>query len=144
VLPGCSLNGGIQGAYEARAYLDLRVTPAGQQQQQQQQGSSLGAQQGTPSDTPAEQQGSTNGSCSTRQNTAEAAATDDTPAAGATTAALQIQGVMIGRQAYNDPWGTLSDADRAIYQEPSNPAVSRRQVRGMCAWLDPPETCPPF
>ncbi|GIL92753.1 hypothetical protein Vretimale_11743 [Volvox reticuliferus] len=39
-----------------------------------------------------------------------------------------IEGVMIGRAAYNDPWGCLADADRAVYGEPDNPAPSRRWV----------------
>lgn len=39
-----------------------------------------------------------------------------------------IESVMIGRQAYNDPWGILSDADRGVFGEQSNPCISRRQV----------------
>ncbi|GLI67721.1 hypothetical protein VaNZ11_011921 [Volvox africanus] len=39
-----------------------------------------------------------------------------------------IEGVMIGRAAYNDPWGCLADADRAVYGELDNPAPSRRWV----------------
>ncbi len=39
-----------------------------------------------------------------------------------------IEGVMIGRGAYNDPWGCLADADRAVYGEVTNPAPSRRWV----------------
>jgi tRNA-dihydrouridine synthase A len=39
-----------------------------------------------------------------------------------------IEGVMIGRAAYNDPWGVLGDADRAIFGEPTNPAANRRQA----------------
>ncbi|GLC72961.1 hypothetical protein PLESTF_001314200 [Pleodorina starrii] len=39
-----------------------------------------------------------------------------------------IEGVMIGRGAYNDPWGCLADADRSVYGEPYNPAPSRRWV----------------
>lgn len=39
-----------------------------------------------------------------------------------------IEGVMIGRGAYNDPWGCLSDADRAVFGEAQNAAQSRRQV----------------
>ena len=35
---------------------------------------------------------------------------------------------MIGRAAYKAPWQTLSDADRCIFGEASNPATSRRQV----------------
>ncbi|KAG2489199.1 hypothetical protein HYH03_012224 [Edaphochlamys debaryana] len=39
-----------------------------------------------------------------------------------------IEGVMIGRGAYNDPWGCLADADRAVWGEEANPATSRREV----------------
>lgn len=39
-----------------------------------------------------------------------------------------IEGVMIGRGAYNDPWGCLADADRAVFGEATNPARSRRWV----------------
>lgn len=39
-----------------------------------------------------------------------------------------IEGVMIGRAAYNDPWGCLGDADRAVFGAERNAAVSRRQV----------------
>ncbi|GFR50100.1 hypothetical protein Agub_g12245, partial [Astrephomene gubernaculifera] len=39
-----------------------------------------------------------------------------------------IEGVMIGRGAYNDPWGCLADADRAVFGEAANPAPSRRWV----------------
>ena len=40
----------------------------------------------------------------------------------------RLEGVMIGRAAYKAPWQTLSDADRCIFGEASNPATSRRQV----------------
>ena len=39
-----------------------------------------------------------------------------------------IEGVMIGRAAYNDPWGCLGDADRAVFGETSNACSSRREV----------------
>ncbi|KXZ44463.1 hypothetical protein GPECTOR_67g303 [Gonium pectorale] len=39
-----------------------------------------------------------------------------------------IEGVMIGRGAYNDPWGCLADADRAVFGEGANAAPSRRWV----------------
>ena len=39
-----------------------------------------------------------------------------------------IEGVMIGRAAYNDPWGCLGDADRAVFGAASNAAPSRRWV----------------
>ena len=38
-----------------------------------------------------------------------------------------IEGVMIGRAAYNDPWGCLGDADRVLFGE-ANASSSRRQV----------------
>eukprot|EP00884_Botryococcus_braunii_P005869 jgi/Botrbrau1/15283/Bobra.97_1s0009.2 len=41
---------------------------------------------------------------------------------------LGVQGVMIGRAAYNTPWDCLSDADVAVFGASSNAAVSRRQV----------------
>ena len=41
-----------------------------------------------------------------------------------------IEGVMIGRAAYNDPWGCLGDADRALFGEERNPCSSRREVSG--------------
>ncbi|QDZ18882.1 tRNA-dihydrouridine synthase [Chloropicon primus] len=40
----------------------------------------------------------------------------------------RLHGVMIGRAAYQRPWHTLSDADRAIYGESENPCTSRRQL----------------
>lgn len=40
----------------------------------------------------------------------------------------RLHGVMIGRAAYNDPWGCLGDADRAIFGAATNPATCRRQV----------------
>ena len=39
-----------------------------------------------------------------------------------------IEGVMIGRAAYNDPWGCLGDADRAIFGEARNPCSNRREA----------------
>uniref|UniRef100_A0A7S3R3J5 DUS-like FMN-binding domain-containing protein n=1 Tax=Dunaliella tertiolecta TaxID=3047 RepID=A0A7S3R3J5_DUNTE len=39
-----------------------------------------------------------------------------------------VEGVMIGRAAYNDPWGVLGNADKAVFGADSNPAISRRQV----------------
>lgn len=48
-----------------------------------------------------------------------------------------VQGVMVGRAAYNDPWGVLADADRAVFGAASNPATSRRQVlRDYAAYAD--------
>jgi hypothetical protein len=45
-----------------------------------------------------------------------------------------IEGVMIGRAAFNSPWLCLGDADRAVFGEPENPASSRRQV--LAAYAD--------
>jgi tRNA-dihydrouridine synthase len=39
-----------------------------------------------------------------------------------------VEGVMIGRAAYNDPWGVLGNADRAVFGADCNAATSRRQV----------------
>lgn len=39
-----------------------------------------------------------------------------------------IHGVMIGRQAFYQPWDCLADADRAVFGADANAAVSRRQV----------------
>lgn len=39
-----------------------------------------------------------------------------------------IHGVMIGRAAYNHPWGCLADADVAVFGADRNAALSRRQV----------------
>lgn len=39
-----------------------------------------------------------------------------------------IEGVMIGRAAYNNPWGVLGDADVSLFGEASNPCRSRRHV----------------
>jgi len=48
-----------------------------------------------------------------------------------------IDGVMVGRAAYNDPWGVLGDADVAVFGEPCNAAVSRRQViEDYCKYAD--------
>eukprot|EP00879_Flechtneria_rotunda_P031649 GHRR01034596.1.p1 GENE.GHRR01034596.1~~GHRR01034596.1.p1 ORF type:complete len:365 (+),score=55.04 GHRR01034596.1:341-1435(+) len=48
-----------------------------------------------------------------------------------------IDGVMVGRAAYNDPWGTLGDADVAVFGAESNPAMSRRQViQDYCKYAD--------
>lgn len=48
-----------------------------------------------------------------------------------------LDGVMLGRAAYNDPWGVLADADVAVFGEPANPAASRRQVIGdYCQYAD--------
>lgn len=39
-----------------------------------------------------------------------------------------IHGVMIGRAAYNHPWGCLADADIAVFGAETNAATSRREV----------------
>eukprot|EP01023_Acetabularia_acetabulum_P018032 TRINITY_DN19105_c2_g1_i3.p2 TRINITY_DN19105_c2_g1~~TRINITY_DN19105_c2_g1_i3.p2 ORF type:complete len:189 (-),score=35.59 TRINITY_DN19105_c2_g1_i3:132-698(-) len=44
---------------------------------------------------------------------------------------------MIGRAAYNDPWGCLSQADTIIYGEKQNACASRRQVvTDYCKYAD--------
>lgn len=48
-----------------------------------------------------------------------------------------VDGVMLGRAAYHDPWGVLGDADVAVFGAESNPAVSRRQViQEYCKYAD--------
>jgi len=39
-----------------------------------------------------------------------------------------LDGVMIGRAAYNDPWGVLGDADVSVFGAQQNRAANRRQV----------------
>jgi tRNA-dihydrouridine synthase A len=39
-----------------------------------------------------------------------------------------LDGVMIGRAAYNDPWGVLGDADVSVFGAEQNGAANRRQV----------------
>ena len=39
-----------------------------------------------------------------------------------------IDGVMVGRAAYNDPWGVLGDADVALFGAQHNGAPNRRHV----------------
>jgi len=47
----------------------------------------------------------------------------------------RVDGVMIGRAAYNDPW-LLADADRLIFQRP-NPLASRHQaIERMLPWIE--------
>ncbi|KAJ9531837.1 hypothetical protein QJQ45_021989 [Haematococcus lacustris] len=228
-----SLNGGIQGCYEARAYLDLieppaahqqqAHTPAGTapaqvlqgptqdtlpdqlgqqqgQQQEQQQGQQQG-QQGVPALHQTQQQqqdqkeDEMQGPDQQLGEAAAAAAQQDTmhhtlrqqqqpghiqlgleqqqPENGSSTttttttstslqgqpselrqqqqqqeqqqqqqqqqqqAGLGLEGVMIGRQAYNDPWGVLADADMAVFGAASNPCSCRRQVlKDYCAYTD--------
>jgi hypothetical protein len=44
---------------------------------------------------------------------------------------------MVGRAAYNDPWGLLGDADVAVFGAASNGAVSRRSViAAYCEYAD--------
>jgi hypothetical protein len=129
-LLGGSLNGGVAGAYEAKAYLDLQV-PLGEATSQA-SGSSAGGSTGG-SALSVELTDSSSEDSDSQQSGAAAGDSTPCPAPGGSCPTpsrwLQIQGVMIGRQAYNDPWGTLSDADHAVYGEASNPALSRRQVR---------------
>eukprot|EP01025_Chloroclados_australasicus_P017978 TRINITY_DN19271_c0_g1_i1.p1 TRINITY_DN19271_c0_g1~~TRINITY_DN19271_c0_g1_i1.p1 ORF type:complete len:468 (-),score=38.15 TRINITY_DN19271_c0_g1_i1:701-2104(-) len=48
-----------------------------------------------------------------------------------------IHSVMIGRAAYGDPWGCLSEADTLIFGEQGNVAQSRRQVvQDYCQYAD--------
>jgi tRNA-dihydrouridine synthase len=42
-------------------------------------------------------------------------------------AAWVLDSVMVGRAAYNRPWGVLADADRRLFGAP-NPGLSRREV----------------
>jgi len=39
-----------------------------------------------------------------------------------------LDGVMVGRSAYLNPWGLLSDADYSIFGEAQNPMSSRREL----------------
>ncbi|GMH32913.1 hypothetical protein BSKO_00747 [Bryopsis sp. KO-2023] len=41
---------------------------------------------------------------------------------------LHVRSVMIGRAAYEKPWDILSNADKLIFGEESNPAISRYQA----------------
>ena len=43
-------------------------------------------------------------------------------------AAQDLEGVMIGRQAFYQTWNCLADADRAVFGAATNVALSRRQV----------------
>jgi len=47
-----------------------------------------------------------------------------------------VDGAMIGRAVYNDPW-MLADADRLIFGEDTNPASSRRQaLESLYPWIE--------
>eukprot|EP00955_Chlamydomonas_euryale_P050653 354622-Chlamydomonas_euryale.AAC.6 len=49
----------------------------------------------------------------------------------------RIEGVMIGRAAYNNPWGVLADADVSLFGAEENAAESRRQVlERYCEYAD--------
>lgn len=39
-----------------------------------------------------------------------------------------LEGVMVGRAAYNNPWGVLGDADVAVFGAEENGAPNRRAV----------------
>lgn len=130
-----SLNGGVQGLAEAVAALHLVNSPDG------------GASPAVPS---AKAAVSSNGAAAAGENGSTAAAGDancaeesggdgGVPAAAPVLPELAgaITGVMIGRAAYNIPWDTLADADRAIFGAASNPAKSRRQVRLLRCSLQP-------
>lgn len=45
-----------------------------------------------------------------------------------------LQGVMIGRAAYNYPWQSLSDADKSVFNANENAAKTRRQVTSHFYW----------
>jgi tRNA-dihydrouridine synthase A len=69
------------------------------------------------------------------QNAHEAAGALALDAAGLGPGA--VSGVMVGRAAYNDPWGVLGDADVAVWGAAGNPAASRREVlEAYCAYCD--------
>lgn len=136
-----SLNGGIQGPYEAQAYIThpgpYLLTPEAAAPE-----GAAPAQPGTDSTAQAHSTGNGSagsGSAASAQEPATQQPQEgqqqegqDTERCGSHSHAGHsgwIEGVMIGRQAYNDPWGVLADADRAVFGEPCNPATSRRQVR---------------
>ncbi|MEW5310772.1 MAG: hypothetical protein WDW38_002536 [Sanguina aurantia] len=92
-------------------------------QQQQQQEHSIPARRHLPRwSTPCTPSSGSTRSCSSIAGTCRRSVGSSRGCRGAS------RGVMIGRAAYNDPWSTLSDADRAVFGEATNPAVSRRQV----------------
>lgn len=124
-----SLNGGVQSLQEAAAALRLaNQSPTGAAEPAAPSngaaaGAASGAEDGAAAAGAAE---AANGAAANGAATAGGAA----PGWAAAAAGLEggITGVMIGRAAYNVPWDTLGDADRAIFGAEANPAASRRQV----------------
>ena len=150
-----SLNGGVQTCHEAKSavlydgpwptpgHVDPR-DPSHQQQQQQQGRSSTDGSAAASTSKAAPEQPAATASCGCAAEElgsppARASNAHFTPDAAAAEQAAEvpayrhieagiIEGVMIGRAAYNDPWGCLSDADRAVFGEPENAVRTRREV----------------
>lgn len=132
-----SLNGGVLTLQEATAALQLVNTPAALAAAAE----AVPAAEGAPAPAAAGAAAAAhvdtaNGSAAHESNGAFAngSAANGSSGAGAHAAAVAgleggITGVMIGRAAYNMPWDTLGDADRAIFGAETNPAASRREVR---------------
>lgn len=128
-----SLNGGILSVYEALAYLNYKDTFG-----EEQASASTTATTHTPSsqqeDTAenATAQAADAASTSSPESSSNTQEHSNGNTAGGVSHPVPeggwLEGVMVGRQAYNDPWGFLGDADRAVFGEPSNPAKSRRHV----------------
>lgn len=76
-----------------------------------------------------------NGGISTALAAAQALSLDTDSSLGVGPGA--IDGVMIGRAAYNDPWGLLGDVDVAVFGAEANAAANRRQVvQDYCKYAD--------
>ncbi|KAG2489249.1 hypothetical protein HYH03_012269 [Edaphochlamys debaryana] len=115
-----SLNGGLQTAHEGRSAL-LTAHPA--------------VPFTRPRPDPAHPAAAAASVAATPDFAALATTSSTSPSSASTPSATPlptngggIEGVMIGRGAYNDPWGCLADADRAVWGEAANPAASRREV----------------
>ncbi|GAX83434.1 hypothetical protein CEUSTIGMA_g10859.t1 [Chlamydomonas eustigma] len=65
---------------------------------------------------------------SSHEDTEGTGCAEDAQSEGVGNSVGLIEGVMIGRAAYNDPWNCLADADRSIFGEPANAVRSRREV----------------
>lgn len=68
---------------------------------------------------------------STLQETVDSRGNGGATSSGQETSWLEgrdLQGVMIGRQAFYQTWNCLADADRAVFGAASNAALTRRQV----------------
>jgi len=154
-----SLNGNIQGAYEARCYLDYtgplpepgaeEDTAGCEPAPTPHPAPAPAASSSTDTDAPAADgdaaaSAAAGGDGATASSSTRAAAENGSSSGASSSGPVgpagvggYIEGVMIGRQAYNDPWGVLSDADRAIFGEAANPATSRRQVLAeYCQYAD--------